>query len=377
MNNTLMIIAGEASGDLHGAGLVREIKLKSPGTSICGIGGAKMQTEGMELLYHINQMAFMGFVEIIRHLPFISSVKRNLLETVNERHITTVVLIDYPGFNLNLARKLKKMGVNVVYYITPQVWAWGKGRIKKIAACVTKALVIFPFEETLFRKAGIDAEFVGHPLLEHIKLYNFDSREKFFSEHGLDQSKEIILVLPGSRKHEITEIFPDAIKAAGRLSREFGLQTVVACSENIDSGLLEDTSEEKNYTVIKGKTYELFRYSKIGIVKSGTSTLEAGIFGLPMVVVYRTNPITYFIGRLLVKIGNIALVNIVLGETVAPELIQNEASADMIIKKCREILENPELLKKMKEKFSMLNSGLGEAGASLKAAQHILEILEN
>ncbi|MGE5683458.1 MAG: lipid-A-disaccharide synthase, partial [Bacillota bacterium] len=210
MNKELLIISGEASGDLHGASLIRELRSKDPSINICGIGGNKMQSAGMELLYHINQMAFLGFVEVIRHIPFIKKVQNNILQEVIKRQIKTVVLIDYPGFNLNIAKKLKNLDVKIIYYISPQIWAWGQKRINKIKRLVDKMIVILPFEEKFFRQAGVDVEYVGHPLLEQIENYKYLSREELFNKFSLEKDKEILLLLPGSRQQEVKRIFPEA-----------------------------------------------------------------------------------------------------------------------------------------------------------------------
>ena len=186
-----MIIAGEVSGDLHGASLIVELKKLDRRLNIYGIGGDKMKAAGMNIVYHINKMAFLGFAEIIKHLPFIRKVQNDLIKVVKEKNIKNVVLIDYPGFNLSIAKKLKAFGVNIIYYISPQVWAWGAGRINKMKKLVDKMLVVFPFEEELYKKHGVDVEFVGHPLLERISEYNFLTREQLFEKFNLEKGKEI------------------------------------------------------------------------------------------------------------------------------------------------------------------------------------------
>ena len=233
-NKNLMIIAGEISGDLHGASLIKELKKLDPEINIFGIGGDKMQEAGMQLSYHINRMAFLGFAEVIRHIPFIKKVQKELLDLIKTENINTVVLIDYPGFNLSIAKKLKVLNVRIIYYISPQIWAWGGGRINKIKKLVNKMLVVFPFEEKLYSDHNINVEFVGHPLLERLKDYGFLSKEKLFEKYNLNKNKEILLILPGSREQEVKHIFPEVIKAAVKLAEEFNLQVVTACSSNID-----------------------------------------------------------------------------------------------------------------------------------------------
>ena len=203
-SKNVLIIAGEASGDLHGASLIRELNKLDSSLKIFGIGGDKMQAEGMELIYHIDKMAFLGFVEVIKHLPFIKKVQLDLIEEVKKRKVTEVVLIDYPGFNLSIARKLKQLEpelkLDLIYYITPQVWAWGKGRVNKIRELFRKVLVVFPFEEKFFKEKNVNAEYVGHPLIKEINIYDFISRNLLDKKYSLDPAKEILLILPGSRK---------------------------------------------------------------------------------------------------------------------------------------------------------------------------------
>lgn len=366
-----MIIAGEASGDLHGASLIKEMSLIDPSICFFGIGGDRMIAAGMNPQYHIKRMAFLGVIEVIRHLPFIKKVQKNLIDLVKKENIGTVILIDYPGFNLDIAKKLKALGLKIFYYVSPQVWAWGKGRIQKIKELVDKMIVVFPFEEKLYKENGVDVEYVGHPLVEHIDNYKFLSKEEFYNKFELDPQKEILLVLPGSRKHEIKKIFPASIKAAIKLGNDFNMQVVVACAENIDESIFNNLSEKKSYKIIKGYTYDLYKHAHFGIVKSGTSTLEAGIFQMPFVVVYSTNALTYWLGRMVVKINNIAMTNIILEENVIDELIQHDMNAQNIYTKCSRILQNRNIYDSIKQKLAQIKTKLGGVGASKKAAQVI------
>lgn len=368
MNKNLLIIAGESSGDLHGASLIKELKIIDPEISITGIGGNRMKLQGMNLLYHISQMSFLGFIEILKHIPFVRRVQKNLIEEVKKRNIKTVVLIDYPGFNLSLANKLKKMGVSIVYFISPQVWAWGAGRIKKIKRLIDKMLVILPFEEELFKNEGVNVEFIGHPLLEQIENYKFSDREVLFDKFCLDKSREILLLLPGSRLQEVRKIFPETIIAADKLAKEFNLQVVVACSDDIDENIFTGLTKIKEFKIVKGYTYDLYKHSRFGIIKSGTSTLEAGLLGLPMIIVYSTNPLTFMIGKKFVKIDRIGLVNIVAEEMVIPELIQQDANSHNIYKTARLILNDKSKSDSIKNKLGLLKNKLGTTGASKRAA---------
>ena len=376
-SKNVLIIAGEVSGDLHGASLIRELKKLDSSLKIFGIGGDKMQAEGMELIYHIDKMAFLGFVEVIKHLPFIKKVQRDIIDEVKKRKVREVVLIDYPGFNLNLAKKLKQLDLKLelIYYITPQVWAWGKGRVNKIKELFNKALVVFPFEEKFFKSKNVNAEFVGHPLIQEINSYKFLTRDQLNKKFDLDSAKEILLILPGSRKQEVESIFPEAIKAAKKLSDEFDMQIVVACSSSIDEKVFYGLTEQKNFKVVKDYTYDLLKHSKFGIVKSGTSTLEAGLMELPMVIIYKTSLLTYKIGKSLVKIKNIGMANIVLDEQVVPELIQNEAIAENIYATVKNILSNNALLNQTKLKLRRIKEILGDKNAPQNAAIIIYSLL--
>ena len=374
-NKNLMVIAGEISGDLHGASLIKELKKLDQGINIFGIGGDKMQDAGMQITFHINRMAFLGFVEVVKHIPFIKKVQRKLLELVKAKNINTVVLIDYPGFNLSIAKKLKRLNVKIVYYISPQIWAWGSARINKIKKLVNKMLVVFPFEESLYSNQNVDVEFVGHPLLERLKEYDFLSKEKLFEKYDLDRNKEILLILPGSREQEVKHIFPEVIKAAVKLAGEFNLQVITACSSNIDENLFYKITEVGNFKVIKGDTYNLLKNSKFGIVKSGTSTLEAGLFQLPMVIVYKTSISTYWIGKSLIRVDQIGMANIICGEKVVPELIQNQVREKTIYEECKKILAEKKLYETIKSKFGLIKEKLGTVGASAKAALLIHKIM--
>lgn len=377
MSNNVLIIAGEASGDLHGASLIRELNKLDSSLKIFGIGGNKMQAEGMELIFHIDKMAFLGFVEVIKHLSFIKKIQARLLDEIQKRKVKHVILIDYPGFNLSIAKKIKtlKPELKLTYYITPQVWAWGKGRVKKIKKYFDKVLVVFPFEEKFFKEKNVQCEYVGHPLIVEINNYEFISRNLLNNKFDLDPEKEILLILAGSRKQEVKSIFPETIKAAEKISDDMGMQIVVACAENLDENIFYDLTELKNFKVIKNYTYDLLKHSKFGIIKSGTSTLEAGLLKLPMVIVYKTSWLTYIIGKTLVKISNIGMTNIILEEQVVPELIQSDANADRIYDEAKGILSDEDLYENIKIRLGRIKEILGEKNAPRNAAKSIYSII--
>jgi lipid-A-disaccharide synthase len=372
MVKTIMMIAGEASGDEHGAGVVRQLELLQPGIDIFGIGGDKMKNAGMRLIYHVREMSFMGFVEVIKHLPLIRSVEKTLEKLLELKKPDVVVLIDYPGFNLRFAKIVKKYGIKVVYYISPQVWAWKKGRVKKMKSVVDKMLVVFPFEVPIYQKENIPVEFVGHPLVEEVQQTM--ERGEFCKKFGIDKAKKIIAVIPGSRKQEIHSLFRvmlnSAIEVAGTEK-----EVVVAVAPNLTvDEYLRFVPYGAKIKFVQHATHEVMRYAEFAFVTSGTATLETGYVGTPMVVVYKTSPITYWIARLVVRIKNIALVNIVAGKKIVPELIQEKATESMLIKTARNILSQPDTLGEMKEELKIIREKLGESGASLKVAQAILAV---
>ena len=373
--NKLMIITGEVSGDLIGASLIKELKLINPELKITGIGGDRMRDAGMDLIYHTDQMAFLGFAEVVKHLPFIHQVQKKLLNTIKSEKINCVVLIDYPGFNLSIAKKINALGVKVIYYVSPQIWAWAKGRVKKVKKYVGKMLVVFPFEVEFYKKENVDVEYVGHPLVERIRKHKFLTKEELYSKFNLEKDKEILLVMPGSRKQEVKEIFPESIKAAEVLANKFNLQVVVARSKNINKKMLLDLGDSILFTTVEEHNYELMKYSRFGIIKSGTSTLEAGYFALPMLVVYKTSLLTFLIGKSLVKLDRIGMVNILLDEIVMPELIQDDASSRNIVEAASKIFADNEYYKNIKLKLERVKELLGDEGASKRAAKSILDIL--
>ncbi len=371
----IMIIAGEVSGDLLGGELSTELMQLDNNIKLFGIGGEKMKQAGVEIICHINRLAFLGFAEVVRHIPFVKKVQGDLKKVIKEKNIKHVIMIDYPGFNLNFAAKIKPLGVKILYYVSPQIWAWGIGRIKKIKHLVKKMFVVFPFEEKIYQDAGVDVEFVGHPLLDRISKYQYLSKEEFLKKYNLDPAKNILLILPGSRKFEVEKIFPACIKAALKLKKEFDLQIIVAGASNIDEKLFDEISPFSEYKVIKDRNYELMKYSKVGLIKSGTSTLESGLFGLPMVIVYKTSSLTYFISKSLVRLKSIGMANIILGENVVPELIQHNVNPESIYNEVKKLLSDNFLLDSIKRKLLTIKNKLGNEGAAKRTAQSIYSLL--
>ena len=369
----ILIVAGEASGDMHGAGLVRELKKKRPDYQFSGICGARMEEEGVEPIYHAREMSFLGFFEVVKHLPFIRHVLKDMITLMEKRKPSLVILIDYPGFNLKLAKEAKKRGIPVLYYISPQVWAWRKKRIKKIARRVDRMIVIFPFEEDLYRKEGVDVRFVGHPLRDTVIVNQF--KEDFFKEIGMDHSKPTIGLLPGSREQEVRRLLPEMKKACSLLREKISdLQVILGEAPMLPDEVYKQFLSGNIYPV-RNKTYEVMAHSDVVIVASGTATLETALLGTPMVILYKMSPLSFFLGKSMVQVKHIGLVNIVAGEKIVPELIQGKASGKKIAEEALSLLTNKERNKKTKEKLREVSHKLGKKGATERAAEAVVEFM--
>lgn len=335
-----------------------------------------MAQEGVELLRHADEMAVMGFVEVIRRLPFVRKVLGEIEKALDERRPDLVILIDYPGFNLRVARMAKKRRVPVLYYIAPQVWAWGESRIAKISERVTRMAVILSFEEPLFQRFGIDAKFVGHPLLDRVEMRR--SRAEFFQEHALEEGRPLIGLLPGSRRQEVARLFPAMLEAVEKMRAQgMDVQAVVGAAREIPPEMLEAVMEKVGVRAkrIEGATYEVMAHSDLLWATSGTATLEATILGTPMVIVYRAALLSYLIGRAVVKIPYIGLPNIIAGRKIVPELVQREACAERIADQALEILRDAEKRRTMREDLAEARTKLGEKGASDRVAEMVGEML--
>lgn len=374
-NSKILVIAGEASGDLHGAALAEELFKLDNSIQLIGIGGDKMLEAGVKTIFHIKDMAFLGMIEVVKHLPFIFKVEKEIIQLVKKERIKLAVLIDYPGFNLRIAKKLKALGLKIVYYISPQIWAWKKGRIKKIRKRVDKMLVVFPFEKDIYEKENVPVEYVGHPLVERIEKYNFMSKEELFSKLELDEDKEILLVLPGSRKHEIEKLLPELTKTVEKLAAKFNMQIVIACADNLEGSYLQSFVNNKSIKIVKGSTYDLLKHSKFGIIKSGTSTLEAAIFALPFVVVYLTNKLTYALAEKVIQLDFIAMPNIIEGKEIVKEFIQDDVNAELISDYCEKLINDNVRMNEVAENLRSVKNKLGGSGASKNSAEIILKEL--
>lgn len=370
----ILIVAGEASGDMHAAELMKSLISLQPDSFFAGVGGDRMVSQGLEQLYHIKDFAFLGLVEVVKHIPFMRKVRKNILDYAINNKIELAILVDYPGFNLSLAEKLKKNGIKIIYYISPQIWAWGKERIKKIKKIVDKMIVIFPFEEKMYKDYGIDVSYVGHPIVDRLNNFLPKKIENFYGELGIPEDSKILIVMPGSRKQEVQKILPLVIEAVLKIKKDFNLYPVIVESGNIEEEFYNQFRTE-GILMYRGDTYDILRNSYVGIIKSGTSTLEASVFGVPFVVVYKTGSLTYFIGKQLVKIGFLAMANIIAGKKIVDELIQNNLTTENLVKSVSELVLNPERFSEVKKQLSSVKDKLGDGGASQKAAEIIINIL--
>ena len=375
-----LIVAGEASGDLHGASLVGAIRQIAPEAELFGVGGDRMQDGGVELVYHMRHLAVMGIVEVVRHLGDIRKALNTLTDAAVERHVDAVVLIDYPDFNLTLARRLRRRlpDVPIVYYISPQVWAWRSGRIQGIARLADLMLVILPFEEELYASTSLPVEFIGHPLLDVIELGN--DRAAFARDHGPDPADTWIGLLPGSRRVEVDRLLPPMFEAAGLLARRVGRpRFLVPVSPALDRRLYEE--ELCNHPELEGLThliendyYATLEHCSAAAVCSGTATLEAALTNTPMVVVYRTSWLTYNLAKFMVHVPDIGLVNLISGRRAVPELVQAEVTGPRIAEELRILLTEKARREAVLTALAGVRRRLGGPGASRRAASQVLKV---
>lgn len=369
-NKTIMIVAGEASGDMHGANLVREMLNLDPALNFYGIGGNRLQKEGVELLANASDMAVVGLTEVVSKLESILKIMGMMKRSMDERRPDLVILIDYPDFNIPLAKAAKKRGIKVFYYISPQVWAWRKSRIGQIKKTVSKMAVILPFEVETYRQKGFGVNYVGHPLLDMVKLnYSKQESRKIF---GLSEDEITIGILPGSRLSEVRILMPELLRAAQILKREMpDLQFVLPLADTLEETSVTEIISRFNVDVkvVSGHAYDVISCADLALVASGTATLETALLGVPMIIVYKISLLSYFIGRLFVHVKNIGLVNIIAGKTIVPELIQGDASGKRIAAESLSILKNGERRQKMIKELEAIRARLGEPGAARRAAQ--------
>ena len=374
----ILIVAGEASADLHGSNLIKAIRELDPGIHFYGIGGEKIRRIGVEVLFDSSEMAVVGVMEVFSKLKTIVKAFRTLKKSLDIQRPDLVILIDYPDFNLHLAKFARKKNIPVLYYISPQVWAWRKRRVKKIAKLVDKMLVILPFEVPFYEKERLDIEFVGHPLIDIVRP-NYP-KEKSLEILNLAIDKITIGLLPGSRKSEVKRLLPEMLKAAEMLNERFGnLQFALPVASTISKTEIEEiignTCRQIEVHVFTDDIYDVINVSDVVVVASGTATLEAAIMKAPMVILYKLSLMTYLIGKLLIKVDNIGLVNLVAGRRVVSELIQYDVTPAKIAQEVASILENEELCIAMQQELASVKEKLGDPGASLRAAKIVTGIV--
>lgn len=376
--NNIFIVSGEESGDLHGASLIAALKKIAPDVKVAGMGGRRMKEAGL-MGPDSKEVSVVGIVEVLEKLPTILKRFRDLKAMLEGGNFDAVVLIDFPDFNLRFAKDVKKLGIPIIYYISPQVWAWRKKRINKIAALVDKMLVVFPFEEALYKAKGVDVEYVGHPLADiaNCDLTMSEAREKL----SIPQDKIVISLLPGSRTGEINRLLAPMLTAGGIITKELGENKPVfllPAANSIDDSLINEfllKSSSIDLKVVRGQMYTALRASDASIVTSGTATLETALIGTPMVIIYKMSSISFGVAKLLIDLKYAGLPNIVAGKKAVPELIQSEATPENMAKELLEILRDKKKKNAMIDDYKKIKNTLGGAGAANRAAAAIYKIV--
>ena len=380
MSKKLFVLAGEVSGDMHAARVISELLKARPELKVFGIGGQKLRALGAELFYDTSQMSIMGFVEVLKHSLFLRRVFRDLKDAVRREKPQVAFLVDYPGMNLVMARFFHELGIPVIFYVSPQVWAWKEGRVKAIRRYIDRLLVIFDFEVDYFYQHGVTAEFVGHPVIQELSELSLPSKELFLSQHQIKPGTRMVGLLPGSRKLEISHILPEMLGAARLLNQKDQTVFLFGLASHLNEEAYRLLSDYSDLRVVNCSAYEVMQYSDIALVTSGTATLETLCFGCPMVVVYKVGALNYMIARRLVKLKNISLANIVAKglrsiERAVPELIQHEANGPEIFRQAEMILDNPALAASMKKELLAARDRLAGASPSHKIAAILQEYL--
>lgn len=379
----VLLVAGEASGDVHGAELVTALRHLDPYIEVYGVGGDKLRAAGMHVLVDTASIATMGLTEVVGAFGRILRMYRKLKRFLVDERPALVVLIDYAEFNMFLAKRVRAMGIPVFYYIAPQVWAWRQGRVRKLAQRVDRLAAIFPFEPQFYnreRPLGEGphderplAEFIGHPLVDVVRATR--SREETFAKYGFDVHKPLLALLPGSRRKEIRTLLPPALAAAQKLAAE-GWQVVLALAHTLSPQDLAEIAESKplRVPVIENDTYNLVHAADAALVASGTATLETALLGRPMVIMYRVSALTFAIARRLVRVDHIGMPNIILGRRVFPELLQEEVTCDKLVEAVHDITNRKE---EVQQALLHLREALGEPGAAERGARIALELMRS
>lgn len=363
------IIAGEASGDLHASNLVAEIKKKDKKAEFRGCGGDLMKAQGVDLLKHYRTMAFMGFVEVAVNLRKVLDNIAQCKKDIVEYQPDALILVDYPGFNLRIADFAHEKGFKVLYYISPQVWAWKRRRVKKIKKSVDKMIVIFPFEEAFYKEYGVDVTYVGNPLLDELSKSGTPNRSIFLRRNSLGEKREIIALLPGSRTQEVKRILPVMLKVVPHFP---DYQFVIGGVSSLDKSLYKKIIGNTDVFLIENQTYELLQNSSAAIVTSGTVTLETALFTVPEVVCYKATSFSYLLAKWMIKVKFISLVNLVMDKEVVKELIQSDLTEKNIVTELERLLHDGKRQRQILEDYDELRDRLGNAGASEKAAEIVV-----
>jgi lipid-A-disaccharide synthase len=359
----VLFVAGEASGDLHAAGVAAALRRIRPELLLAAVGGRRLAEEGVELIHRDEQLGVMGFLEVLKHVPRHFLLLRTIRKMFERGEVAVLILIDYPGFNMKVAAAAKRAGVPVLYYVTPQVWAWGAGRIPKLARLVTKAAVILPFEEPLLRGFGVDATFVGHPLLD--RAVNMPTKVEAREALTLALNTPVLALFPGSRQQEIDRHIDDFVATGKELQRRIpGLQVLVSVAPTValDSGRCP-------FRLVHSASLSVLRAADVALCKSGTTTLEAAIADCPLIVAYRTGRINYAVARRLVKVPNIGLVNVVAGREIAREFIQDEIDPRMMADALSGLLNDVPRRQEVLTGLAEVRSKLGSPGAAERVAR--------
>lgn len=359
------IIAGERSGDLHGGNLVRSILKRDSQAVFRGFGGDEMEKAGVEILIHYNQMAFMGFVEVVSNLWTITGYLKKCKKDIESFNPDVIILIDYAGFNRQVARFATETKRNVFYYISPKVWAWRQGRAVMLKKNVTRMFVILPFEVEFYKRYNWDVDYVGNPVLDTIRKHV--PEPTFLKKHNLDNTKPLVAFLPGSRKQELALINPVLAEVA---KRNADYQFIVACVGNMEDAMYSDFRDIPNVILVKDDQYNVLSVAKAAIVTSGTATLETALFNVPQVVVYKTNPVSYLLAKFVIRVPFISLVNLVAGKEVVKELIQKEVNSPRLSDELKLLIANEanreRILAEYNEVYTTLDAG-GSASANAAA----------
>lgn len=372
----IMIIAGEASGDLHGSSLVRETLNLDPSLQFFGIGGSLMRAEGVDTLIDAREMAVVGLVEVIEHFPTIFRAFRKMEKILKQNPPDLLILIDYPDFNLRLAKIAKSAGVKVLYYISPQVWAWRVGRVKKIARIVDRMAVVFPFEVPFYEKEGLPVSFVGHPLVDTVKptLSLEEARDSF----GIDPTHRTVGLFPGSRRQEIKTHLPILLESARLLKISFpNIQFILPLASSLTSSDVKPylDSSGVSVTLVAGKGYDVIQVCDAIISVSGTVTLEIALLGVPMVIIYRVSPLTYLAAKRLIRVDHVGICNIVADKRVVKELLQHDARPEVIVEEVSRILTDSSYSETIRSGLTQVRKRLGGGGCSSRVARIVQEML--